>query len=71
MYKFKSQYENDSIVYKGRLITKRNLTKSIAEELLKVPSLAVRIEKVEEVEQEKEAPKAIVKPKKTRSKKAE
>lgn len=53
MYKFKKQYENDSIVYRGRLINKRNLTKEIAEELLKIPSLAYRIEEIECIEDEK------------------
>jgi hypothetical protein len=65
MYKFKKQYENDSIVYRGRLINKRNLTKEIAEELLRIPSLAFRIEKIDFIEPEKIE---IVPVKKTRKK---
>lgn len=67
MYKFRKQYENDSIALNGRLITKRNLTDAIAEQLLKLPSLAHRIEKVEEVQ---EVEIVAEKPKKSRVKKA-
>ena len=70
MYKFRKQYENDSIAFNGRLITKRNLTDAIAEQLLKVPSLANRIEKVEAVEEVKEEITVAEKPKKSRVKKA-
>jgi hypothetical protein len=67
MYKFRKQYENDSIAFNGRLITKRNLTDAIAEQLLKLPSLAHRIEKVEAVQ---EIEIVAEKPKKSRVKKA-
>jgi hypothetical protein len=67
MYKFRKQYENDSIAFNGRLITKRNLTDAIAEQLLKLPSLAHRIEKVEAVQ---EVEIVAEKPKKSRVKKA-
>lgn len=67
MYKFKKQYENESIAFNGRLITKRNLTDAIAEQLLKLPSLAHRIEKVEAVQ---EVEIVAEKPKKSRVKKA-
>lgn len=67
MYKFRKQYENDSIAFNGRLITKRNLTDAIAEQLLKLPSLAHRIQKVEAVQ---EVEIVAEKPKKSRVKKA-
>lgn len=70
MYKFRKQYENESIAFNGRLITKRNLTDAIAEQLLKVPSLANRIEKVEAVAEVKEKITVAEKPKKSRVKKA-
>lgn len=70
MYRLKKQYENESIAFNGRLITKRNLTDAIAEQLLKVPSLMHRIEKVEALAEVKEAITEGAKPKKTRVKKA-
>lgn len=70
MYRLKKQYENESIAFNGRLITKRNLTDAIAEQLLKVPSLMHRIEKVEALAEVKEAITEGEKPKKTRVKKA-
>lgn len=66
MYKFKKQYENDSVVFKGRLITKRTLTTALAEDLLKVPSLAHRIEKVEDVQEVAAPVKVEKKPRKKR-----
>lgn len=70
MYRFKKQYQNESIAFNGRLITKRNLTDAIAEQLLKVPSLRHRIEKVEVLAEVKEAIIEGEKPKKTRAKKS-
>jgi hypothetical protein len=75
MYRFKKQYQTESIIYKGRLITSRNLTDSIVADILKnAPALANRFELIEDEIKGAEEPKAEakeVKPKiKTRSKKA-
>jgi len=75
MYRFKKQYQTESIVFRGRLVTKRNLTDSIVEDIIKnAPALANRFELIEDEIKGVEEPKAEakeVKPKrKTRSKKA-
>lgn len=67
MYKFKKQYNNESIAFKGHLISKKNLTDDIAEQILKIPSLAHRIEKIEALQ---EAKIEAEKPKKSRIKKS-
>lgn len=67
MYKFKKQYDNESIAFKGHLISKKNLTDDIAEQILKIPSLAHRIEKIEALQ---EAKIVAEKPKKSRIKKS-
>jgi len=76
MYRFKKQYQNESIVFRGRLVTKRNLTDSIVEDIIKnVPALASRFELVEDeikaVEKPKEEAKEVKPKRKTRAKKAE
>lgn len=48
MYRFKKQYQNESIAFNGRLVTKHNLTNDVALKMLKHPSLAQRIELIEE-----------------------
>lgn len=53
MYKFKKQYDNESIAFKGHLISKKNLTDDIAEQILKIPSIAHRIEKIEALQEAK------------------
>jgi hypothetical protein len=75
MYRFKKQYQTESIVYKGRLITSRNLKDTIVADIIKnVPSLANRFELIDTENKAVEEPKAKdkeVKVKiKTRSKKA-
>jgi hypothetical protein len=48
MYVFKKQFENESIIYKGRLFNKKNLKDSIVIDIIKnVPSLSNRFEKLE------------------------
>ena len=79
MYRLKKQYENESIVYKGRLLTKRNLTDSIIQDIMiNSASLSNRFELIEEPKEEakqevsevvQEEPKEEV-VKKTRAKKA-
>jgi hypothetical protein len=71
MYRLKKQYENESIVYKGRLLTKRNLTDSIIQDIMNnSASLANRFELIEEPKEE--ASEGIIEEpiKKTRAKKA-
>jgi hypothetical protein len=71
MYRLKKQYENESIVYKGRLLTKRNLTDSIIQDIISKSSfLANRFELIEEPKEE--ASEGIIEEaiKKTRAKKA-
>jgi len=78
MYRLKKQYENESIVYKGRLLTKRNLTDSIIQDIMtNSASLANRFELIEEPKEEskEEVSEGILEEpiepiKKTRAKKA-
>jgi hypothetical protein len=78
MYRLKKQYENESIVYKGRLLTKRNLTDSIIQDIMtNSASLSNRFELIEEPKEEpkEEVSEGILEEpiepiKKTRAKKA-
>jgi hypothetical protein len=67
MYRFKKQYENSTIVFKGRLITKKNLTDNIAQDIIKnVPAFANSFEIIEDEPKitEEVKPKRIPKAKK-------
>jgi len=71
MYRLKKQYENESIIYKGRLLTKRNLTDSIIQDIMtNSASLANRFELIEEPKEEDSEGIIEEAIKKTRAKKA-
>jgi len=76
MYRLKKQYQNESIIFRGRLITKRNMTDSLVQDIMRnAPALANRFEFVEDelkaAEKPKEEVKEVKPKRKTRAKKAE
>lgn len=49
MWKFKKVFEKDTIAYRGRLITSKNINSDLVEKIIRdAPSLAYKFEKVEE-----------------------
>jgi len=66
MWKFKKEFANNTIAFRGRLISSRNISDKLVEKIIKeAPSLAVNFEKVEAEEtpkiQKVEAKKAKTK----------
>ena len=60
MWKFKKEFAKNTIAFKGRLVSARNISDKLAEQIIKeAPSLAVNFENVasEEVVAKVEAPK--------------
>lgn len=60
MWKFKKEFAKNTIAFKGRLVSARNISDKLVEQIIKdAPSLAVNFENVasEEVVAKVEAPK--------------